>query len=157
MEIETIKEEKKKHAGGRPTKYNEEIMLAKVDEYLAQCEDEYSEFHKTRGEKSDSYDRLIKVNLPTIFSFSQFCDVPERTLYDWKDQYPKFSQSLEKIVKLQERRLLEKSLSGEYNPMIAKLVLSSNHGYREKSETDVTSKGERISGFTYVKPDEAGN
>lgn len=155
MEKETIKE-KQKHAGGRPTKYTSD-MCKKVDEYLDQCDDEYDEFHKTRGEKSDSFDRLIKVNLPTIYSFSEFVGVNESTVYEWKDLYPEFSKSLGKILKLQEKRLLEKSLAGEYNPMIAKLVLSSNHGYKEKTETDVTSKGERISGFNYVKPDEAND
>jgi len=68
-------------------------------------------------------------------------NVPRRTLYEWRDKHKDFSHSLEKIVTEQHKRLLDKGLSGEYNSTIAKLILSSNHGMSEKSESKVEHSG----------------
>lgn len=127
--------------GGRPTKYRESLIGA-VDDYLKICVDEYNEFHRVRGDRTNAYDRLVKVNLPTMEGFSIYLDVHLDSLYEWADKYPKFSEALDKILKLQKERLTKGALSGEYNPTIAKLMLSSNHGMREKS--DVTTGGKPI-------------
>lgn len=142
---------------GRPSKYDP-ALCDKVDEYLAICVDEEKEFHKTRGDNTNSFERRLRVKLPTIGGFSLFVNVPERTIYDWRDAHAEFSQSLDKIVKEQERRLLENGLSGDYNSTIAKLILSSNHGYKEKS--DVTSDNKAIPILANVfsdHSDEKGN
>lgn len=120
---------------GRPTKYTPDL-IKKIDEYLALCVDEEKEFHKTRGDKSDSFERVLKVNLPKIEGFSVFIDVDITTIAEWEHLYPDFSQSLNKIRKAQHNRLVDEALAGNYNSTIAKLMLSSNHGYKEKSETD---------------------
>lgn len=125
----------------RPIEYKEEY-IKKVDEYLNLCVDEETEYHKTRGEKSDGFERLIKVKLPTIEGFARFIDVPRRTVFDWRDNFPEFSHSLDKILNEQQRRLIDNGLSGDYNPVIAKLILSANHGMKEK--TDVTSDDKAI-------------
>lgn len=126
---------------GRPTKY-EERFIDSVDEYLKANQDEEFEFHKTRGNTSDSYEKKIKVRLPTIEGFALFLGVDKSTLYEWGEKYDQFSYALEKIITEQKKRLLEKGLSGDYNSTIAKLILSSNHGMSDK--TDVTSGGEKI-------------
>lgn len=131
-----------KHAGGRPTKYTEN-MPERVLEYLKECQDEYDEFHKTRGEKSDSFERVLTVKLPTTYGFAKFIGVDETTIYEWEKNHPLFSQSLDKIKAEQRQRLLQKGLSGEYNPVIAKLILSANHDMREKS--DMTTDGKAFS------------
>ena len=123
---------------GRPTKYLED-MPTKAHEYVDSCLDEYDEFHKTRGEKSDSFDRLVRVNLPTMPGLALHLGVRKSTLYEWAKIYPEFSDALEYLSEKQEQMLIKGSISGDYNPMIAKLVLATNHGYREKS--DVTSDG----------------
>lgn len=138
-----MEDTKPKHAGGRPTKYEGQITIDKAKEYLNTCVDEYSEFNKTRGENTNSYDRLVKVNLPTVVGLALFLDVNKDTVYEWAKEYPEFSDTLSKVVSLQEQRLLENGMSGDYNSTIAKLILSSNHGYREKS--DITSDGKALS------------
>ena len=129
------------HAGGRPTKYTPDL-ISKVDEYLALCVDSETEFHKTRGEKSDSFDRILKVNLPKIEGFARYIDVHKDTLIEWAKKNDEFSVSLDKIRAEQHNRLVDETLAGNYNPVIAKLMLSSNHGYKEKS--DVTSDGKEL-------------
>lgn len=131
------------HPGGRPTKYTED-MPSKVDEYLAECKIWWDEFHKTRGEKSDTYERIVRVKLPMIEGFAEFIDVSKDTLYEWAKIYPKFSDALAKITRQQHNMLAEGGLAGYFSPVITKLMLSNNHGYREKSEQDITSGGKPI-------------
>ena len=119
---------------GRPTVYDP-AFVEKVHAYLRENQDEWSEFHKTRGEKSDSYEPVVKVKLPTVEGFARFIGVHKDTLYEWKCLYPDFSDALDKIVEEQRDRLINEGLAGNYNPLIAKLVLSANHGMGEKTET----------------------
>jgi F0F1-type ATP synthase gamma subunit len=119
----------KKHAGGRPSSYDESF-IAKADEYLALCQDEY--------------DEKRRVHLPKIEAFAQFLGVNKTTLYEWEKDHPEFSNALEKIRTEQLERLVDNGLSGAYNSTIAKLMLSSNHGMREKS--DVTTDDKPIEG-----------
>lgn len=119
---------------GRPTKYTNE-MPGKVDEYLAGCVDSYTTFHKTVGDKSDTYERIKQIKLPSVAGLARFIGVGKSTLYRWADENKEFRDSLDDLVEEQEKRLLEGSISGEYNSTIAKLILSSNHGYAEKTET----------------------
>lgn len=116
---------------GRPTKYRSEY-IGMVDHYLAQQEDTVTEQGK------------IQVKLPTMDGFARYINVPRRNLYEWKDRHEDFSHSLDKIVTEQQERLLNMGLSGDYNSTIAKLVLSSNHGYREKTESESTVKVEMV-------------
>ena len=109
---------------------------------MRKCQDEETEFWKTRGDKSNSYDRVIKVKLPSIEGFSLHLGVATKTLYNWGDEHPEFLHALEKIKKEQQLRLMDKGLSGEYNSTIAKLILSANHGMREKS--DITTDGKEL-------------
>lgn len=145
---------------GRPTVYKESF-IKEVDIYLQLCKDEYDEFHKTRGDRSDSYERIVKVNLPTREGFAKHIGVTRQTIDDWSKQPEKkeFSYALSKIDEEQKQRLINMGLSGEYNSTIAKLVLSANHGMAEKNETDLTSKGEKIDGFKleFIKPNAANN
>lgn len=117
-------------------------FVQKVDEYLATCVDEEDEFHKTRGEKSDTFERTLKVHLPKVEGFALFIGVHKDTLYAWAKENDEFSDALQKIIVLQHNILVDNALSGNYNPLIAKLMLSHNHGYKEKS--DMTTNDESI-------------
>ena len=125
-----------KNKGGRPTKYSKDI-IGKIDEYIK------------RFEKDTTH-------LPKIESFALFIGVGERTIYDWKDKHPKFSQSLDKILTLQKERLVDDGIYGgkEVNSTIVKLLLQNNHGMKEKTETDLTSGGKEIVGFNYIVPND---
>lgn len=126
---------------GRPTEYRNEFV-DEVAKYLKKCKDKVTEFHKTRGDKSDSYERIVEVNLPTIEGFSEYIGVSKDSLYEWKSLYQDFSDALDEIIVKQHNALVSGGLSGTYSPVIAKLLLSSNHGYKEKS--DVTSDGKAL-------------
>lgn len=129
------------HPGGRPTEYSDKI-IKKTEKYISECVDEYEEFHRTRGDKSDSYDRLVRVKLPTIEGLSVYLKITRPTIYEWKAKYPEFSYTLDKLLAIQAERLQSGGLSGDYNPIIAKLILSANHNMKEK--TDLTSNDQAI-------------
>lgn len=115
---------------GRPSKYDPKYIES-VSTYLEEHID-------TRDEKAHT------VKLPTIEGFARYIDVDKTTLYDWERDHPEFSHALGHIRTEQQERLLNKGLSGDYNPTIAKLILSSNHGMREKTDTDITTGGKAI-------------
>jgi len=118
-------------SAGRPTEYKPEYCN-QAEVYLMNCEDTLTE----RGK--------IQVKLPTTDGFARFLGVARSSLYLWEKSHPGFSDALDKIRNEQQERLINMGLSGDYNSTIAKLVLSSNHGMKEKSETDVTSGGEKV-------------
>lgn len=116
---------------GRPTEYKEEY-IDMAEHYLADCEDTVTE----RGK--------IQVRLPTTDGFARFLGVARSSLYLWEKSHPDFSDALDKIRNEQQERLVNMGLSGDYNSTIAKLVLSANHNMREKTDTDITTAGEKI-------------
>lgn len=123
---------------GRSTKYTtDEDMIAKVDQYIESCVDTYDPDTKQRT-----------VRLPKIASLALMLGVSKETINQWEKQYPKFSDATDKVRALQEEKLLDEGLAGNYNPMIAKLGLSANHGMREK--TDVTTDDKPIEGIQVV-------
>ena len=135
---------------GRPTDYKEEYIL-KVDEYLEQNTDEEVQVVKQSSEKYEMFDNKLKVKLPTIEGFARYIGVNKTTLYEWEQVQPEFSNALDKIRQEQQERLINSGLSGDYNSTIAKLILSSNHGMREKS--DMTTDGKAIKGNTIMFTD----
>lgn len=127
----------------RPSEYKEEYV-DKVDEYLSITVD-------TIEEK--------KVKLPTIEGFARYIGVNKTSLYEWEKKHDIFSNALDKIRQEQQQRLLDNGLAGTYNPTIAKLVLSANHGMREKQ--DVTTDGKELptpllNVLDYIRNEEGG-
>lgn len=101
--------------GGRPSKYNEE-MLEKARDYLKNYE---------------SYGDVI----PMACGLAVFLGVNEQTIYNWaNDSNPEFLELLGDIKSKQHSVLLAKGLLGDFNSTITKLVLTK-HGYSDKMET----------------------
>lgn len=130
--------EPKKHPGGRPTKYHEG-MPDLVYEYVDSCVDEEDIFHKTRGEKSDTYERNWNVNFPTKEALARHIGVALSTIQEWEKNHQKFSVALAYLMDKQRDQIIRGGMSGRYNSAIAKLVLAANHDMRDKS--DITTNG----------------
>lgn len=130
-----MEDTKQVNKGGRPTLYKAEY-IDKVQEYLGERQDEEVEKEKKEGWVQYG----VKVQLPTIEGFARFIGVNKTTLYEWESSYPEFSNALEEIRVEQQERLINYGLSGDYNSTIAKLILSSNHGFKERSDTTSNNK-----------------
>mgnify|MGYP003526899652 FL=1 len=103
-------------------------------EYLDTCKDSYTERDK------------LKVKLPSIEWLARHFQkenipVHRSTIYEWKETYPEFSDILEAILSEQAERLINSSISGEYNSNIAKLLMGK-HWYSDKQEIDQNIKAE---------------
>lgn len=121
-------------------------LINKVDEYLKVRTDEFYEFHKTRGTKSDSYEEKVRVQLPSIEDFAEYVGVSRKTIYNWEAEFKDFAEALDKIRIRQHNLVVNGSLSGYYNPVISKLILTTNHGYRDR--VDATSKDQPLNSFS---------
>lgn len=130
----------KREGFGRPTAYDPKY-IPMTKEYIDLCEDEVTEFHKTRGEKSDGYDRIINVKIPTIEGLAGHINIARSTIYLWKEEHKDFSDIIDELLEKQSNMLISNGLSGNYNPTIAKVLLTK-HGYREG--LDATSDGKQI-------------
>jgi hypothetical protein len=99
----------------RPTDYTPEL-LEKARNYLVDYE----------------YDGSV---IPSVAGLSEYLGISRTCIYDWAKQEDKkeFSDILGQILSKQERLLINKGLTGDFNSAIAKLALGK-HGYSEKSE-----------------------
>ena len=114
---------------GRPTDYTEKITT-RAQKYLDGCVDSIEEYHKTRGEKSDSYERIVRVKIPTIEGLASYLKISKDTVYAWEKIHKEFSYVIDDLRSTQADRLINNGMSGDYNPTIAKVLLTK-HGYRE--------------------------
>lgn len=78
--------------------------------------------------------------IPSIAGLACVLGITRETCYAWaKDQEkPEFSDILMELGQRQERELLRSGLRGDFNPPIAKMILTK-HGYSDRQELDHTS------------------
>jgi hypothetical protein len=100
-------------AGGRPTKYNKQ-MLDKARDYIQN--------HALYGDV-----------VPIAAGLAGELGVTKVTLYEWAKHHLEFSNTLQALQEAQERKLTSGGLSNTFQPTIAKLMLA-NHGYHDKQE-----------------------
>lgn len=119
---------------GRPTDYNEDIVT-RSREYLDACVDEVKQVVTGESEKFTSYKEKVTVKLPSIEGLARHLKIHKDTIYEWEKIHPAFSDVLHELRSNQAERLINMGLSGDYNPVISKLLLSK-HGYAERTETE---------------------
>lgn len=115
-----------KNLGGCPTKYTDD-MPKRVLDWLKKTKDQ-------------EIDGKLNVDLPTVEYLTVVLGVDKQTLYNWEKKYSKFFDALKEVRQEQHKRVLNKSLAGQYNPTIAKLILTNNHGYVDKKEVKQETK-----------------
>lgn len=86
---------------------------------------------------------FVEVQLPSIADFATYLDIHKETVYEWCKIDSEFSDYVKDISQEQEKRLINNGLGGLYAPKIVGMLLSK-HGYSEKTETDITTKGESL-------------
>ncbi|MEX9845540.1 DNA-packaging protein [Providencia rettgeri] len=109
---------------GRPSKFAESLVKAK--EYLM-----------------GGYETVGDV-IPSVAGLACYLGVSRKTVYEWVKESTDLSDTLEGILAMQENKLINKGLNGDFNPTITKLMLA-NHGYSEKQEVDHKSSDSSMS------------
>ena len=115
---------------GRPTEYNYQELKPLIDSYLLSCED-------TDENKENGIRKSVK--LPSIEGLCLVLGISKDTLYAWEKKHEEFSYDIDTVRQKQAERLLNKGLSGDYNPTIAKVLLTK-HGYREGIDQTTNDK-----------------
>ena len=123
---------------GRPTKYSD-LYVKKTKEYVDSCNDELVQVVSGESEKFTAFKEKVRVNLPTIEGLAIYLKLHKDTIYDWEKKYKPFSDVINILRAKQVERLINNGLSGDYNPIIAKVLLSKQ-GYSEKTETNITTQ-----------------
>ncbi len=110
-----IVEVKEKNVGGRPSKYNEE-MLMKAKDYYDLCS----------GKKDG------KKRMPFIEELAMECSVNDETITEWTkiDGNEEYSATIKNIKNLQKLRTVQQGY-GAKNPTFAIFMLKANHGMME--------------------------
>lgn len=104
-----------KGKGGRPTKLTDEL-LEKAEEYV--------------------YDfRANEDVVPSVAGLACYLQISRSSLYNYKDENARFLDIVERVELLQEKMLVNGGLMGDFNPTIAKLMMTK-HGYSDKQEVD---------------------
>lgn len=137
---------------GRPIEYTDKFP-AKALEYLESCEDKEEQIVSGESEKFTAFKQKLRVNLPTIEGLAVYLGIHKDTVYEWEKTYPEFSDVISVLRGKQSKELINKGLSGDYNPIIAKLLLMK-HGYADKQEIDQHVTGElKYAGIEVVRPE----
>lgn len=115
-----------KNVGGRPLVFaTPEDLKKKVDEYFST---------QTKW---------------TLAGLAEFLDIDRQTLYNYKEKdgfIDILKKSREKVeAKYEERLVYDNAPTGV-------IFALKNMGWSDKTEMDVTSKGEQIQGFNYIPP-----
>ena len=73
--------------------------------------------------------------VPSAAGLACYLGVSRSTVYKWAETDAQFSDMLEAVQANQERLLINKGLTGDFNATIAKLMLAK-HDYSDKAEVD---------------------
>lgn len=108
------------HPGGRPSGYSQE----KLDLARAYLNGGWIEEGDT---------------VPQVAGLAIAMGISRETVYAWAADEDKqeFSDILTRVRALQERGLVNRGLSGEFNPAITKMMLTK-HGYSDKQDLEVS-------------------
>lgn len=110
--------------GGRPLKFKTvEELDEKINQYFTKCENE--------GKR------------PFITEMAFYLDTSRETLREYKER-PEYVDSIKRALARCEMELERNLLEGKVNPTGAIFNLKNNYGWRDKTETDVTSGGKTI-------------
>lgn len=134
--------------GGRPTKLTPEL-LEKAKTYLEYCEKNPVIREKVKTVQSESKlekstEREEYPHLPTVAGFAVYLGINKDTVYEWSKEDKEFSDVLANVQTASEEMKWKYGASGTLNANIVRFGLSAIHGYKEKTETDITSKGESV-------------
>lgn len=164
------------NAGGRPTLFKAEYAQAlkkffDIISYKKEVMEKSKHYYKDGELKSESEKyKMIPAKLPTLFGFARSIGVEYWTVNNWMEkglmidektkepihpEYFEFSKSYKEAKEQQKEFLISLGLSGAAPAPAFIFVAKNVTDMRDKTETDLTSKGEAM-GIIYLpaKPKE---
>lgn len=83
--------------------------------------------------------------------------ISKQSIYTWSEKYPDFMDAKKKAEELSSAWWMKQGRIAlrekEFNYTGWYMNMKNRFGWRDKQETDITSKGNQIVGFNYITPD----
>jgi len=140
---------------GKPKKWQTvEELQSDIDDYFQQCDDnKRMMFVKSMGEE-------IEVSMPlpyTIEGLAEALDCDRDTLNNYQKQkgYEEYFGTINRAKNKIQRNKVERGLLGIAPASTTIFDLKNNHGYKDKTETDLNVKELPSLQVQVVKPDES--
>jgi len=86
----------------------------------------------------------IANNLPTVEGFCARICISRDTFYEWVKQHAEFSDTVKRVRTIQQNMWIQNSMKGLYNTQFSILFGKNVYGWRDKTDIDHTSGGEKI-------------
>lgn len=80
--------------------------------------------------------------IPSLVGFAKYAKVSPTSLDTWKREFPRFEEACRIMEKIRAEKLTEGGVTRVYEPSMCKFLLSSLHGYSEKTKTEAEVKQE---------------
>lgn len=136
-----------KHPGGRPRLFDDPAKLeAAITDYFEPTVDLYAE---TKAGLVKTGERKEIRSNPTITGLAYHLGFESRqSFYDY-EEIEEFSYII-KRARLRVEMGYEESLKG--NNVAGSIFALKNMGWKDKTETDITTGGDKLQGFQYLPP-----
>lgn len=134
--------------GGRPLLFKSAKELQeKIDEYFKDCD---STVIKTILDKNKNI--IATVTKPyTVTGLASFLGTSRETLVNYEEKEGFFDTIKKAKMKIQTD-YEERALTMTSHPIFSMFTLANNFGWKNKSEQDITTNGEKIGGFNFLLP-----
>lgn len=130
-------EEKKKHAGGAPTKYKSEYCKEMIEYFRVEpTQAMYKKEYFSNGNLKSEVPIVVASNIPTFQGFADKINVNMDTLTEWRKKHAEFSVAYNRCKELQEKIWLENAMNGRYNAQFAIFFGKNCLGYKDKQEIE---------------------
>ena len=141
------KDEPKVNLGGRPLKFETvQELQDKIKAYFESCWRPKLDMFGNRIKDKETGQEVLEQFKPyTISGMAVFLDTSRETLMDYQDEEkrPGYSDTI-KAAKEVCYAYTEESLFMGKNPSGSIFSLKNNYGWKDQTQTDLTSGGERI-------------
>lgn len=92
--------------------------------------------------------------LPTFSGFARKIHVEHETLHNWCKEHRDFFVAYNQAKELQKEWLINLGMSGLAPPASFIFVSKNVTDMKDQRDVDLTSGGEKITGFNYIKPND---
>lgn len=136
---------------GRPKIFETpEEMQEAIDEYYAACD------NNTKKIWSEKVGEIVEIPSPIPYTVEGLCeclDINRSTLltYETSHTHEDFNNTVKRAKLKIQKNTAEMALMGALNPAVSIFVMKNNFNYKDKTETDITTDGEKINNTINVK------
>ena len=134
---------KKVHAGA-PSKYDPKYCQEIVEFFDIEPHFETPVTVTYKNGDTREEIKLMPSDLPTLAGFAVKIGVHRDTIHQWSLDHKEFSDAIKRAKDCQENILVTNGLQGLYAQPFAIMSSKNILGWRDKSETDITSRGEQL-------------